>query len=137
MLGNDVIFVEAALLHPRDEGFPYSGFLPRDQWVTRFVPIVEVSHDRNRCRIGRPYGELGTRGPLESAQARPELLVQLEMTSLVKEVEVVRGQKGVRPGRRAAAAAFLLARALPSHVQMGVYQPPTGGDNVEAIALSC
>ena len=83
--------------------------------MTRSIPVVEVTDDRDRHRVGSPHRELDTLDAIDRSQMRAELLVELEMVAFVEEIEVFFAQEGALAMRRD--GTFLTVRMLPGHTQ--------------------
>src|SRR5690606_22326754 len=57
--GLDVVLVEVALADAGDEALPDPGASARPELVRGAVPAVELAHDGDLFRVGRPDGEVG------------------------------------------------------------------------------
>ena len=52
------------------------------------VPLVELAHDADPLRVGRPDGELNARHPLHLHGVRAQLLLQAAMRPLLEQLYV-------------------------------------------------
>ena len=52
------------------------------------VPLVELAHDADLLRVGRPDGELNARHSLHLHGVRAQLLLQAAMSSLLEQLYV-------------------------------------------------
>ena len=109
----DLILVDGALAHARDEDLPYPpGMLAHD--VPSSVPKVEVPDHRDTPGVRGPHGEARACDAFEFYGVRPELLVEPEVVALAEEVEVLLAEDGRKPVR---IFDLGLAATLPRHPQ--------------------
>src|SRR5438270_13770598 len=52
------------------------------------IPAVEIAHDADALRVRRPDREVNAPGVADLAQVRAELVVEPQMTSLGKQMQV-------------------------------------------------
>jgi hypothetical protein len=102
-VGCDPIFVARTLRHIGNEAFPDArAIVPRCECVRIRRPVIEIAHDRHAMRIRRPDGEQYSILIPHPHAMRAELVVELEMAALTKQIDVVLGQAadaGVDPGQ--------------------------------------
>jgi hypothetical protein len=58
------------------------------------VPAVEAAHDRNLLRVRSPNGEIGPRDVPQRYGMAPELFIEMEMASLIEQIEIIFGEQG-------------------------------------------
>jgi len=57
--------------------------------MAEFIPVVEISDDRYLTGIGRPYGKMHTREFAFGHDMRAHFVVELKVTTLIEEVDVI------------------------------------------------
>src|SRR5690606_19177756 len=75
--GLDVVLVEVPLSDAGNEALPDPGAPARPELVRGAVPAVELAHDRDLFRVGRPDGEVGAGDAVHGDRVRPEPAVEL------------------------------------------------------------
>src|SRR5437763_1705776 len=97
-----MILVGVTLTNLRDKSLPDPRLASRIQRVAGLVPTVECAHDVNLLSVRRPDGKICSFGSINHPCVGAQALVQLEMSALVKQVEVVIGEQRHRrvPRRR-------------------------------------
>ena len=58
------------------------------------LPTVPIAHHRDMLGVGCPDGEVSTRLPIAGGEVRAQLLVEAEVVTLVKDVNVIIGEDG-------------------------------------------
>jgi hypothetical protein len=89
----DMIFVVHPMGDARDEPLPHARAIPPDfQGMSILVPAIEVPDHRNTLRIGSPHGKGSPLHPVDAEEMGTELVVEMEMTALLEQIDVVVGK---------------------------------------------
>src|SRR5215471_3686541 len=89
----DVELVKRPMVRARYKSLPDARGSARIQAVRLRIPSIKVSNHRDRARIRRPHAEDCARLSLMRGEMRPHLVVDPIVAALVKEIEVVVGEK--------------------------------------------
>ena len=81
-------FIVRSLSHPRDEDLPHSAAQEFPHWMPSSIPLIEISDDRDTLGIRCPNVESRAAYTVDLNQVSTELLVQLPVLPLTKEMEV-------------------------------------------------
>ncbi len=92
--GGDGEFVQRAGLQPRNKCRPHAGGTVALHWVRCRLPAVEVSNHADRGSVRRPYGEADAMLALELAGVRSQDVVDVPVTTLAKQIQVVVTEQG-------------------------------------------
>ena len=87
--GADFIFIGSACADTRHEDLPDAGYTAPVHPMHPTVPVIELADDAHACRIGRPYGKVGSLDPFSRTRMRPESVVDTLVLALAKQIEVV------------------------------------------------
>ena len=71
-----------------NEAFPNPAITARAQRMALAVPLVEVTHDADPLRVGRPDGELNSGHTLHRHGMRAQLLLQAAMSPLLEHLYI-------------------------------------------------
>src|SRR5215213_3110908 len=94
---SDLIFVQGALAHLRDEDLPHPNPWMLAHDVPSSVPEVEIPDHRDAPGVRGPHGEARTCDAFELYRVRPELFVEPEVVALAEEVKVLLAEDGRKP----------------------------------------
>ena len=61
--------------------------------MTGWIPMIECSEHRHLLGFRRPHGEIGAFHSAETRGVRPELVIQMKVSALVKKVQIIRGKE--------------------------------------------
>ena len=90
---SDVVLVQRAFADSGNKAFPYTGACARLEGMRLGVPAIEVADHGNRAGIGRPNSEVGARLSFDRGDMRAQLVVNPVVRALVKEMQVLLGQR--------------------------------------------
>ena len=91
--GVHVVLVDVALAEAGYEALPDPRLAPRPEKVAPLVPAVEIARHRQPLGVRRPDREVDTFGAVGGDHVRAQLVVEIEVTPLVEQEQVVLGEQ--------------------------------------------
>src|SRR5690242_17015841 len=85
----DLILVDCAFVEAWHENFPDTGPAAASHRIYATIPPVEVTHNTDALRIGRPNGKMRATYTAHFAEMRAELLILLVVRALGRQMQVV------------------------------------------------
>ena len=94
--GHDMEFIGAAQTNIGDEDFPHAHIIAAAHRVAAGIPIIKVTHQCDKPRIGGPHGEVNAIRALMLDEMRAHLVEQPQMGALIDQEIIDRPQHGAK-----------------------------------------